>query len=346
MSVAAAPPDGTPLQIAFLYVGPWQHEFEAHRRGEVPSHRLFFAHEMKQLGHRVSTFDVGQRGTALRHRVAWRLRQAWWAAHSGQDVIVATHEAASYLSLALRRLGLSSRKTAIVVLSVALPSVEGSRTASSAVKRWLLRSADLITVYSSDQLELLRPTLGRRRTAFLPLGVDTTFFTPPPTRRTASDVLAVGTNPGKDYATLVRALPPKRSLVIVTDSENIQRATPFVGHKDVTFRSDVPIAELRDMYSSCAVLVLPLRDAQMSSGQTVLLENLALGTPVIATDTACIRDYVQHESVTLVAEGSVDELREALSRPAREGAFAEAFEHSATATAVALARMLQEVTDQ
>lgn len=108
------------------------------------------------------------------------------------------------------------------------------------------------------------------------------------------------------------------------------------------FRSNVPIEELRRLYEQCAVLVLPLKEAGMSTGQTVLLENLSLGTPVIVTDVPCIRDYVGDSAVSLVRQGDVHQMRNALlNLPARPSQ--EAFRYGAEQTAFILDGLIQKL---
>jgi glycosyltransferase involved in cell wall biosynthesis len=53
----------------------------------------------------------------------------------------------------------------------------------------------------------------------------------------------------------------------------------------------------------------------MSSGQTVLLENLALGTPVVISDVSGVGDYLDPEVMRVVPPGDPDRLREALVDP-------------------------------
>lgn len=323
----------------FLFNSPWQHEFDAFAAQRVPSHRLFFAHEMSQRGYDIAFYTRSITPHMGSNITAWRIRQAIWAVRSRKDVVIATHESAAYMFLLLRWIKLGP-PTPVVVLSVAASRATSGTSLTARLKRSLLARADLVTVYSRDQIPALRARLPNTQVFFLPLGVDTEFFPRHPARVPTLDVLSVGTNDGKDYPTLIRALPENRSLTIVTDPRNIEQARPYVGTKNVTFRSHVPIAELRHLYRECTILVLPLKDVEMSTGQTVLLENLALGTPIIATDVPCIRDYVNHSSVVLTRPGDVAQLRQALLE--RPKTSAQPFQHSAEATADLLETLITD----
>lgn len=328
--VAAKPAPG--LRLAFTYVTPWAHEFRDYRRGLVPSHRLFYAAEMSDLGARVEHYSRPlPRGPLALLR--WRLGQAIWA--SSFDYVVATHEAAAYVTLALRKAKLSH--TPILVMTVAVEAATAGTSLPSRLRRWLIASASVVTTFSSAQGEHLRQVAPRARVEFLPLGVDTRFFAPTSSPR-SDFVLAVGTNPGKDYPTLIEALDGEQRCVIVTDPANRQQAAVGVGNKAVQFLSDVPIRELRELYLRAKVMVLPLREARMSSGQTVLLESLACGTPVIVSDVACIQDYAEAGGAMTVPPGNAKALRVLLqgrlTRPNR------GFDFTSRATADRLMQIL------
>ncbi len=59
-------------------------------------------------------------------------------------------------------------------------------------------------------------------------------------------------------------------------------------------------------------MVIPLHDVLYSTGQTVLLENLAMGRPVIVSDVSVVRDYISPAVATAVPPEDVDALRGAL----------------------------------
>ena len=246
-------------------------------------------------------------------RPPWRVSQALWLLRVQRDVdvVIATHEAAALPALLLRRVGLVRRP--VLVMTVA--ALEASSRASFAgfVHRAALRGADAVTVFASAQQEPLARRLGRPRQTvrWVPLGVDTSFFVPHEVARVGG-VLSVGTNAGKDFPTLMAALPPDTTCTVVTDAWNRAQAQPLADGRAVTFRSDVAIAELRDLYARADVMVLPLRESEMSSGQTVLLENLAMATPVVISDVSGVSDYVDPEVVCVVPPGDPSRLRDAL----------------------------------
>lgn len=303
---------GPRLVIAALFVSDWDHEFESVSAGRVPSHRLFGMHELAGRGHRVlhhSRPAPPRRG----RRSPWRISQALWLLRVQRDVdvVIATHEAAALPALLLRRMGLVRRP--VLVMTVAALEASSRTGLAGRVHRAALRGADALTVFASAQRDALARRLGQPPLLlrWVPLGVDTAFFVPQDVAR-AGGVVSVGTNAGKDFPTLMAALTPGTTCTVVTDAWNRAQAQPLADGRAVTFRSDVPITELRDLYAGAEVMVLPLRESQMSSGQTVLLENLAMGTPVVISDVSGVCDYVDPEVVCLVPPGDPARLGAAL----------------------------------
>lgn len=310
------------LHLAALFVNDWSHEFDSLSRGEVPSHRVFGVADLIKAGHAVTYLRRPRSRRWLPASVDWRIAQAWWVmTHQRQlDAVIATHEAAALPSLVLRRLRLLRRPLLVMTVAATDTSDPAGFRFAADLKRWALRGADALTVFARSQIEPLTALLDvpASRISFLPLGVDIEFFSPRDTIR-GPDVLAVGTNAGKDYPTLVRALPDGLHCTIITDDENRRAAEPHVGEKDVTFLSNVPITRLRQLYAEARVVVIPLRPVAFSSGQTVLLENLALDTPCIITAVDGIKDYVDNEVVRLVPPGDVAALNVALQEAGSSG---------------------------
>lgn len=309
------------LRIGALFVTDWTHEFADFRRGRVPAHRLFGLGALAERGHTIR--PAGALPQRLRgRRWGWPLWQAVWSVATQHriDIVLATHEAAALPVLAARRVGLLRRPVAVITVAAASTLFGSGR--SGRIRRHLLAGADLLIALSSAQVETLHRLYPGCAVAFCPLGVDTDFFAPagrpPPGHPAAAgpaSLLAVGTNPGKDFPTLVRALGPGRPAVIVTDADNVAAARAAMSGQDITFRSHVPITELREMYAAAATMVFPLREVDFSSGQTVLLEALALGVPCVVSDVTHIRDYADPGVVHLVPAGDPDALRAALAAP-------------------------------
>jgi glycosyltransferase involved in cell wall biosynthesis len=308
-----------------LYSSDWTHELLAYRRNLVPSHRLFGFAELERLGYRVKLCRTPAWLRKLRLSAAfWRVFQALWIIGTQRRCacVVATTESPALPVLMLKAVGLIRRP--VIVVSVALLHAKYTTGIRRALWRRCIGHADAVIVYAAGQVPAIRARfrLPSASVVAVPLGVDTDFFSEWEDGEQRIDyefVLSVGTNEGKDYATLMRAMPSGRALRVVTDARNAE----VIARNDrpdvtVTVEQAVPIDRLRALYRAATVHVIPLHEAPISSGQTVLLENMALGKAVIVSDVSGIRDYVEPGvTATVVPPGDASALRNAIENAFR-----------------------------
>jgi hypothetical protein len=114
----------------------------------------------------------------------------------------------------------------------------------------------------------------------------------------------------RDYETLIRALDGRQYRAIVVSEGDVPalRDHPFI---DALSR--IPLEDFNSLVARSRIVVLPLEEKPFSIGQTVLLQAMAMGKPVIATRTAGTVDYIEHlESGILVEPRDPVALREAI----------------------------------
>jgi glycosyltransferase involved in cell wall biosynthesis len=185
-----------------------------------------------------------------------------------------------------------------------------------------LPAADSVISLVEGQISEVKRAFGvpARMQFYVPLGVDTDFVregVSEPQEAAACEsgfVLAVGTNEGKDYGTLLEALPLGLKLVIITDEHNarlIRRHRCFGEGIEVLTR--VPMRQLRDWYHRAALMVIPLHDTAYGSGHSVFLENLALGKLVVVSESRGMKGYARSKQNCLtVPVGDSKGLRETI----------------------------------
>jgi glycosyltransferase involved in cell wall biosynthesis len=161
----------------------------------------------------------------------------------------------------------------------------------------LVRSVDHVTLMSASQREYFSALISGERVSVIHHGVDTTFFAP---RRLPRDTgpfrcLTVGAYL-RDW-TLLRAVAE------VFAREDIQfhvlsaEAPHFEGLPNVFVHRGITDSGLRGHYQSADLLVLPLLDA---TANNALLEGMACGLPVIASDLPAVREYAPEQAALLV----------------------------------------------
>jgi glycosyltransferase involved in cell wall biosynthesis len=131
-------------------------------------------------------------------------------------------------------------------------------------------------------------------------GVDTTFFTPRPSVRDAGPFRCLTTGSYlRDWTLLgavARAFAERQDIHFHVVSAE---APPFEGLPNVFVHRRISDDALRTHYQSADLLVLPLQDA---TANNALLEGMACGLPVVASDLPAVGEYAPRQAAVLVPQ--------------------------------------------
>jgi glycosyltransferase involved in cell wall biosynthesis len=198
-----------------------------------------------------------------------------------------------------------------------------------AFMRWCFSSVHLCICSSRAECDYYASAFRWPATklAFVPFHSDPRFLDA--TTSEGDYVIAAGRTL-RDYATLTRAFHGLDTPLVVVAG----RSSPGLDDlaSNTTVRYDVPGAELADLMARSLAVAVPLEERQISTGQSVVLQAMALGKAVIATCVNGTEDYIEHmqtgilvpprdpeafrDAVRLVASDAA--LRTKLGRAARE----------------------------
>ena len=154
------------------------------------------------------------------------------------------------------------------------------------------------------QIPLVQHLAPPGKTWFVPHGVDVDYFTPRPPRSDQPTVLCVG-DYCRDFETLrksadliVRAVPTA-SVRLVAPRSHLPPRLNLGPVELVTGLSD---EQLLEEYRRAWVVLLPLTD---STANNALLESMACGTAIVASDIGGVRDYIAADCGALCRPGDV-----------------------------------------
>ncbi|MEG3618583.1 glycosyltransferase family 4 protein [Magnetovibrio sp. PR-2] len=159
-------------------------------------------------------------------------------------------------------------------------------------------------------------SIPREKTSYYPFGVDAEFWRPDDKPYEAETVLSVGSDPSRDFATLINANIQDLVRIItrlnvgggdVPDNVEIVRGS--------LFGSEITDEKLRELYQHAKVIVVPVRDVWQPSGCSVTLQAMACGKAVVISDIKGLWDRDQlksGENCLLVPPGDPKALKDAV----------------------------------
>lgn len=265
------------------------------KSGTEPDSTLFGANYLDQDGIDVRIHDPWLTRRPLEPplgRIAWNLRELTVPLEIGRTDVLFT-PLANTLPLAARVRGI---RTVVVNFGLNLIRRRASGARLILFDRSIRSCARVICLADSQRTELIEAAgLTDERVVTMRLPIDDRFFTPTATTSGDGGVLTVGKDLARDYSTFVDAVgqldvPVKlavypRNLAGLVLPANAEAGT-------------LSALELRQAYAAAACVVLPQRRddyvfGSEGGGLTALLEAMAMGKAVVATERAILRDYIE-----------------------------------------------------
>ena len=303
-----------------------EHDFvawgEKYRLGEVPAALPYGVDALSDLGWTLTGAPRavlprwGRWRDVVEHRAGFPIERALRGARAAHhsDVVIALLEQEGTAAALMKRAKLMPYgSTPLVIWSVWL--AERIRTADPDGVRRLraqLAAVDLVTHMSTHEAEIFeRVGIGADRTHAVTFGVNVDFYTPGTEVRDI-DVLAVGQDRGRDYATLFDAVRGTDLEVhLVCKPENVAGLDVPA---NVRLLGTVPLSAYRDLLRRARVVAVPTHDLAYPTGQSVVLEAASTGACVAVTGTPAMREYVEDRMTgRLVDVGDPDGWREVLT---------------------------------
>ena len=158
------------------------------------------------------------------------------------------------------------------------------------IQEFVFARIELIFVSSRSEIETYseRLRLPKERICFLPF--HTNVVEPKIVQGTGNYFLSAGKT-GRDFQLLTEAVKDlKCELVIVSDEDSIKGIDL---PSNIKLLLNIPYSKYLELLFDCRAVIVPLKRLVKSTGQVVILEAMALGKPVIATETVGTVDYIQ-----------------------------------------------------
>ena len=319
------------MKIIYLFSGGRLEKLPNLHKGTVPSEFYYGYWELLRLGQRVEFIDVVEETQPdFTARLLNKFYYDWkvlpcrttgdllvplskmTSTLSQADAIVATTTGLGFSLELLRRIG--RLRTPVLTMHCGVLNYDYNAVVNWITKQLLHKGRS--QVFGCGELEGMKERYAVPEThiSLNEFGVDTAFWGKATSNQKKNNkfVLAVGNCGRRDYSLLIRSaritgIPMK----ILCDRKIDDEVPPNVEMIRGRINSDreVPDIELRELYRNATCVVVPLKETLQPSGQSVTLQAMACGTPVILSKTGGLwsRDrLVDGENVKLVPPNDLE----------------------------------------
>ena len=267
--------------------------------------------------HLGARFTNGRLGRAIARSEAvaapWLQTVLTRRARRDSAATLAMFESEGHALALLRRLSPRRRRAPLVIIACWLADI--ARTAEPRrlrLYRFIYGGVDRVVVFSTNQRTTLCELVGidRDRIAVVEFGIDLDEIAGVETSETGT-IVAAGRDQGRDWPTLVAAVAGSGWTVdLVT---RLRQVADLELPPEVVLHGYVERPDYLAMMARSSVVVIPTDVREYPTGQTVLLEAMAMGKACVVTDTPAMSDYVVHdETALLVPPGDAVALRAAI----------------------------------
>lgn len=156
------------------------------------------------------------------------------------------------------------------------------------------------------------------KTSLYPFGIDLDYWSPSDAPNTSESgvIFSVGSDPKRDYATLLKAPIDGRIRLITRLDINIPEGNNNVELlRGNLYGSAITDADLRELYRTADIVVVPLLDVWQPTGYSVTLQAMACGKAVVLSDIRGLWDrdvFVSGHNCLLIPPGDPQALGEAV----------------------------------
>ncbi len=273
--------------------------------------------------------EWGNRHYSPKDGLGWGDLPGVWA-HLGQmnraKVVLATSDNTALPAARLKERGLL--RVPLVYVSIGFPerwmAAAGKNPARGERYRKRLSRVERFVAYGHAEAEWLRQWLGdEAKVCFVPFGVDAEKWHPVEAAADTVDVLAIGSDPMRDFGLLVdyARRHPRASLCLATGPEwaaDLGTLPP-----NIRLKIHVPIEELMQLIAGAKVIALPVKENTYSGATTTLLQCMAMGKAVAVSRVGAIREgYGLEDGVNIrwMEPGSRESLEAAVDDLLADGA--------------------------
>lgn len=298
------------MKVGFLYMKGRLARLREVERGAAPTEFFYGAIEMARRGFEVQHFEIDpDRPATLGDRVMGRLwPRGARPVKMDPSVVTQVHSLAQKLNeadcLVATGGNIAYALAALSCLDVIRKPIIGIQCGVLHFKHGYLRreiSASLLRrmhtlLFGEAELQPMRTFFNLPESAISVnlFGVDARFWQPDPAVK-RDVVLSIGNDGRRDFDTLVKAASQIDAPVHIITKLPLPETLPtnVVHHRGSWHGAELSDERLRELYQRARAVVVPLHASNQPSGQSVTLQAMACGAPVVLTETEGLWSHEQ-----------------------------------------------------
>lgn len=177
-----------------------------------------------------------------------------------------------------------------------------------------MRGISRIVVYGKNEVEYYKAIFNNEneKFVFIPYGIDFDSTTRYDKQKLPTKYFFSGGGSNRDYETLIDSYNKMKinrmPLVIATQPWQVNK----FDISQIQVLTDVVIENFGYVLKKATLLILSLKNEQISAGHMVMFQAMSEGIPIIVNDIPAVKDYVNEGMVTFYKSGDTDELKKIL----------------------------------
>tara|TARA_B100000131_G_scaffold275339_1_gene277884 strand:- start:3174 stop:4280 length:1107 start_codon:yes stop_codon:yes gene_type:complete len=182
------------------------------------------------------------------------------------------------------------------------------------IKLLLISSKNLIFLGLGEyELAIEKYSKYKNKFVFLPFGIDTNFWRYSEEKTENNNVLFIGNDGMRDYEFLEELIlkMPNYTFNVVSNQFNISQSVKNLNlYKGDWAKNTYDDEFIYNLYKKCNLTIIPIKKTYQPSGQSVTLQSMSVGTPVLITKTKGFWDknnFIDSENIYFIKENNIDE---------------------------------------
>jgi len=301
------------MKILYIFTGGRKKRIKAVKKGDAPSDFFFGALEMEKLGHDVDIMEMDEIKSKppffreIKNKCAEKISGLNLGTGvfrppieklNAYDHIICGNDYVALCLYPLKKSGALEPPFSFFAMGQLAKTDNPNlpkwrRKIGQAIYGNLIKYCHTAFFLGQGEFNLAKKLYGRStdKLAFLPFGIDTGFWKPDAAAQEENFILSVGNDKARDWRTAIAAarLLPEENFKFVTKNGIFEKSDlpknieVIKGDWKNGYLTDI---EIRSLYRRCKAVILPIKETLQPSGQSVCLQAMACGKPVIISDYA------------------------------------------------------------